>query len=225
MLFPALQGKPVCRIDLDREAERWLARQNLTPADRNPLLDPAVCQRLLDDFHRRHNVAWSYGGYLEDRRHVWRGSYLDRTESYVHLGVDFHVAQGTAVVTEFDADIALVENDSDTDGGWGERIFLRLGPAVAAPPALDVLLIYAHLQNVAVRPGAHLRPGTLLAEVGGPPDNGNWSPHLHIQAIQRAMFEDILLNRFTELDGYGRCDRRDELNRQFPDPLDFVHVV
>lgn len=224
MLFPALQGKPMCRIDLDREAEQWLARQNLTLADGNPLLDPAVCQRLLDDVHRRHNVAWSYGGYLEDRRHVWRGSYLDRTESYVHLGVDFHVAQGTAVVAEFDADIAMVEKDPDNDGGWGERIFLRPAPAVAGPPARDVLLIYAHLQNVAVRPGVHLHPGTLLAEVGGPPHNGNWSPHLHVQAIQRAMFADILLNRFTELDGYGRRDRLDELSRQFPDPLDFVRV-
>ncbi len=214
----------MCRIDLDREAVRWLARRNLTPADGNPLLDPAVCQRLLEDFHRRHNVVWSYGGYLEDRRHVWRGSYLDRTESYVHLGIDFHVPQGTAVVTEFDADIALVENDPDTDGGWGERIFLRPTPAGAEPPARDVLLIYAHLQNVAVNPGAHVRPGMVLAEVGGPPLNGNWAPHLHVQAIQRAMFEDILLNRFSELDGYGPRDRLEELRRQFPDPLDFVRV-
>ncbi|HOW98264.1 MAG TPA: peptidoglycan DD-metalloendopeptidase family protein [Kiritimatiellia bacterium] len=217
MLFPSLAGHPVARINLDDEAARWLARRAAAPGAPNPLLDPSVCGRMLDEVHRRERVAWSYGGYLEDRRRLWRGSYLEKAGAFIHLGVDFNVPRGTEFVAGFPAGIVVVDDDQDRDGGWGKRIILR--PEI---PGCDALLIYAHLQNVRRRPGEHAPAGAVLAEVGGPPDNGNWHPHLHIQAIRRGLFEEILLDRFNELDGYGRAEELDALRASFPDPLPIV---
>ena len=69
----------------------------------------------------------------------------------------------------------LVDDDRDRDGGWGPRY----------------------------EPGEALVPGTVFAAVGGPPYNGNWYAHLHVQAIRESLFRQILLERFHELDGYG----------------------
>lgn len=216
-LFPELAGARSCRVNLEREARRWMSRHPASPAGApgNPLLDPAVCREMLDDFHRRRGVDWSWGGYLENRRHLWRDSYLERTGNFLHLGLDIHVPQGTRVAAPRCHRVLFVEADPDRDGGWGTRIIAALDEA-------PVLLLYAHLQRPAVEPAAEIPAGALLAEVGGPPENGNWSPHLHLQAIDRTYFETVLLDHFEEMDGYGPPSQQRELRRLFPDPLPYV---
>ncbi len=219
MLFPSFQHRPALRINLDEEGARWLEQRGGSgeSAASNPLLDPVVCQQMVDEAHRREGAAWSYGGYLENRRRLWRGSYLERTGSFIHLGVDFTVPQGTPWVAGYPAGVVVVDDDHDRDGGWGQRIILR--PDL---PGTDVLLIFAHLQEIRFKPGDRIPAGTVVAEVGGPPDNGNWHPHLHVQAIRRACFEEILVNRFATLDGYGHPDDLALIGESFPDPLPFV---
>ena len=213
-MFPELQDSKYCYVNLDDEAVRWAGEHpGLFSAGGNPLLDPAVSQRMMDDAHRRCGVVWSQGGYLENRSHLLRGSYLEATGNFLHLGVDCTVPQGTRVAVDFPAHVILVDHDLDRDGGWGTRVFLNSdGP----------VFVYAHLQNVAVKPGQTLEPGTVFAEVGGPPENGNWHPHLHVQAIRAGLFHQILLERFQELDGYGHPHAIAELEQDFPDPRPYL---
>jgi murein DD-endopeptidase MepM/ murein hydrolase activator NlpD len=170
---------------------------------------------MIDEVHRRCGVVWSYGGYMENRSNLWRGSYLEAAGNFLDLGVDCTAPRGTDIAVDFPAKVILADHDPDRDGGWGIRVFLALdGP----------VLVYAHLQNVAVEPGQKLEPGAVFAEVGGPPDNGNWFPHLHVQAIRTGLFHEILLERFQELDGYGHPNAIDELQYDFPSPLPFLRV-
>jgi hypothetical protein len=67
-----------------------------------------------------------------------------------------------------------------------------------------------------------LLPGAVFAEVGGPPENGNWHSHLHVQAIRAGLFHEILLDRFRELDGYGHPNATAELQQDFPDPRPYI---
>lgn len=226
MLFPTLVGQKFRELNLDREAVPWIEdyERQWGPAARSPLLDPSLGTRFLRQLHDRYGIQWSYGGYMEDRRHLWRGGYMEGSGNFIHLGVDFHVPQGTPLITEYDASVVLVDHDGDLDGGWGHRIFLKpIFPADAYrfPP---LLLIYAHLQNVIPSPGQDLPAGTVLAEVGGPPSNGNWHPHLHIQALRHDLFARILVEGFENLDGYGHPDRRTEYADLFPNPLDLLHL-
>jgi murein DD-endopeptidase MepM/ murein hydrolase activator NlpD len=219
LLFPGLKETSHCEVNLDEEALGWRIRYPDSFADgANPLLNPANCQVFLDDLHTRRSVDWSYGGYLEDRRHLWQGSYLEQTGNFLHLGVDFNVPQGTAIATPRNAAVLLVDHDLDRDGGWGQRIFLKL----AAESPEDMVLIFAHLQAVSVVPGMRLARGSIIAEVGGPPDNGNWAPHLHIQTIPSGILSDVLLERLDQLDGYGPPDNIEELRSNFPNPLPFL---
>jgi murein DD-endopeptidase MepM/ murein hydrolase activator NlpD len=218
-LFPGLGGTAFCEINLGEEALRWRAQSpERFVGGANPLLDPAVCQTMVGDLHARLEVDWSYGGYLEDRRHLWQGSYLERTGDFVHLGVDFHVPQGTPVAAPRAAAVFLVDDDHDRDGGWGQRVFLRLH---GAPPD-DPVLIFAHLQEIRVKPGTGLPCGAVFAEVGGPPDNGNWAPHLHLQTIPSEFLVEVFVERFAELDGYGPPSRIEDLRVRFPDPLPVI---
>ena len=217
LLFPDLAGTRVARVNLDTEQFAFARRHPELFGDSavNPLLDPRICQRMVEEFHAARGVDWSYGGYLEDRRHLWRGSYLEAKGAFVHLGVDFNVPQGTRVAAVEDSVVMLVDDDGDFDGGWGPRVFLK----PSAKRRMEIVQIFAHLQAVCVKPGDQLTPGTVFAEVGGPPHNGNWHPHLHVQAVRQPVFQVILLERFDELDGYGHRDERASLRRQFPDPL------
>jgi murein DD-endopeptidase MepM/ murein hydrolase activator NlpD len=218
-LFPGLGGTKFCEVNLDEEAVGWRARYpERFGGGINPLLDPSICETLLEDFHAGHRVEWSYGGYLEDRRHIWQGSYLERAGNWVHLGIDFHVPWGSPVAAPRAAAVFLVDHDLDRDGGWGQRVFLKLD----GEPPNDPVLIFAHLQGVAVTPGTRLARGAVFAEVGGPPDNGNWAPHLHVQTIPSDRLVEVLIERFAELDGYGPPSRVEDLRVSFPDPLPII---
>ena len=218
-LFPGLGRTAFCAVNLDEEAKRWRAQHpERFAGEANPLLDPAICEALLHDFHARHRVEWSYGGYLEDRRNIWQGSYLERTGNWVHLGVDFHVPRCTPVASPHAAAVFLVDHDLDRNGGWGQRVFLKLD----GEPPDDSVLIFAHLQGADATPGTRLARGTSFAEVGGPPDNGNWAPHLHVQAIPPERLVEVMIERFAALDGYGPPSRVEDLRVRFPDPLPII---
>ena len=208
---------PCGKLELDALAVEW--RKNCPDAKgANPFLDPAFCRDEIGKAQRARGWDWSYGGYLEDRRHVWAGSYLDRTGNYLHLGLDLNAPSGTLVDATHEARVMLIDTDSDQAGGWGTRVFL-------APLRNDgepLLLIYAHICAVRCRVGQLVQPGEIVAEVDDPPSNGNWYPHLHVQAIRKAHFENILTERFEELDGYGPPSLIETLRYDYPDPTLFV---
>jgi murein DD-endopeptidase MepM/ murein hydrolase activator NlpD len=221
VLLPDLEGKSSCALVMDTESQLWSRRHpELCRGGSNTLLDTAVFQTMVDEVHRRHAVDWSYGGYLEDRRYILRGTYLEASGNFLHLGVDMNVPYGTSVAATFPASVMLVDDDQDQDGGWGPRVFLK----PEGPDAPDVVFIYAHLERPRYKPGDVLAPGTVFASVGGPPHNGNWFPHLHVQAIRESLFRQILLDRFRELDGYGPPSERPTLESDFPNPLPYLGV-
>ncbi len=216
-LLPGFGKTSFCEVNLDSAARQWRGRHSQLMAE-NPLLDPYICQSFLDEIHARLHVTWSYGGYLEDRHHLLQGSYLERTGSFVHLGVDINVPQSTPIATPGPGVVLLVDDDHDRDGGWGPRVFLRLDDETLGNP----VLIFAHLQGIEIRPGTRLPQGAVFAEVGGPPENGNWVSHLHVQAIRSERLFRVLIERPAELDGYGSVERIEDLRENFPNPLPLI---
>jgi murein DD-endopeptidase MepM/ murein hydrolase activator NlpD len=215
--FPSLAGSRGAAVDMEAAFLRWrLAHpERFRPGRRNPYLDPAVAMDIMAEIHRLAGVAWSFGGYLEERRWLLAGAYLEAAKKFLHLGVDFHVPQGTPVVAGAPATVLLVDDDRDPDGGWGPRVLLRR----RSQPGDDMVAVFAHLQVPRCHPGDELGPADVLAEVGGPPANGNWHPHLHLQLLRFSTYEGIFVAHSCDLDGYGDPARKDELARLFPDPL------
>ncbi len=99
MLFPALRGKNFGYIHLNTEARHWLCEQKYAE-QLNPLLDPEICSRFIQDTHVKYGLDFSYGGWLEDRSDLWRGKRADADRlvvTWVHAfnEVDFieHAAE------------------------------------------------------------------------------------------------------------------------------------
>jgi len=216
MLFPNLKNKCSRYLNLDVEAQKWLAAH--PSRDMNPLLDADTCQKFVEELNRGLGLDFSYGGYLEDRSTLWRGSYLDADERYIHLGVDFNVPAGTSVAVPRPCSVIRVDNDYPERHGWGTRVFLQ-------EPGAEVVLLFAHLdQKIEVVVGDRLEAGSIPAKVGVPPYNGDWFPHLHVQVIEGRHYEKLLENDLRELDGYGRVQDIEVLKKNFRDPMGFLTI-
>lgn len=223
MLFPDLSKQRFGYLNLNEAAQRWVSQHNISANDRNPLLDPNVCQTMVDEVHRERGLDFSYGGWMEDRRDLWRGSYLDTHQTYIHLGVDFNVPAGTHVAAEYTAEVIRIDSDIPEEGGWGTRVILQ--PITNLKETSSDVLIYAHLDpEINCRIGDQLKRGDVFANVGQAPDNGGWFSHLHVQCVEIALFEQLLKNDLRDLDGYGAEKDIHELCRYFRDPFRWVSL-
>jgi len=219
MIFPELKGKKCGYVNLNLEAEKWVLAQGIS-SDPHPLLDPAVCQKMVDAVHKKFSLDFSYGGWMEDRSFLWKGSYLDTDKTYIHLGVDINVPAGTKIAAAFDAEVVKIDDDYPEDGGWGPRVILKH----ASQP---IYMIHAHLsKDISCKVGDTLKQGDVFAEVGKAPFNGNWFPHLHLQVISKAYFEELEKgDLWHELDGYGVSEETEENAVRFPDPLQYLSWI
>jgi murein DD-endopeptidase MepM/ murein hydrolase activator NlpD len=214
MLFPTLSGRPFGYLNVNELALRYIAAHGRS--DENPLLDPAVSQQMIAQEHERLGIAFSYGGWLEDRRELWRHSYLEKNKTFLHLGVDCNVAAGTPVAVNAGR-VIIVDSDYPENGGWGTRVIIRSNEGIH--------MIYAHLDpTVKVKIADVLPTNTLIGVVGEAPHNGNWYPHVHLQAIRDDAFVEITRRGLSTLDGYGAAKDRHLLAKQFPDPLQFIRL-
>jgi len=142
----------------------------------NPFLDPRKMWEWLDFIHNLSGADYSYGGYLEDRKHLWRGHYHEPGKT-THLGVDFNIKKDTVVCTPIGGTVIEAFIDGDNNGGWGGKITLKC----------DVgHLTFAHLKNIPVGLiGQYIAAGSLVGLVAEPELNGGWYEHLHIQCSKQ----------------------------------------
>ncbi len=133
----------------------------------------------------------TYGGYGEDRKDIWKGTYMDERKNYIHLGIDITVPQGTEIKCPFDCYVENYFKDIDTKIGWGGRIIIKQSNLLPS-------LVLGHIDpNSLNEKKLEFKKGEIVGKVGTWPDNGNTFEHLHIQAINRG---HVNINDF---DGYG----------------------
>lgn len=208
-VVPQFSREKCAVADLEAEAWEWVRKNG-----GELFLEPLDCQRMIDAMHRRMRVVWSYGGYMEDRPTLGKGSYLERTQSFLHLGVDINVPSGTSVAASTAAEVVRIDDDRDEEIGWGPRVMLR--PRDRHFP----MMVYAHLgRNIRCQVGDLLEPAQVFAEVGSPPMNGNVFPHIHVQAVTRRHCRKLLKEDFVGFDGYCPLQEETEARKRFPDPI------
>jgi murein DD-endopeptidase MepM/ murein hydrolase activator NlpD len=157
----------------------YLTRRNFIPSVKDP--------QYLDAELKKLNMR-TYGGYGENRKDIWKGTYLDDTNNYHHLGCDINVPAGTELIAPFNAEVIDIFEDLDTKIGWGGRVILQRkkdGP----------FIILAHLNPRTLLKKKSVKLGDSLGKVGTWPTNGNTFEHLHLQLR--------LTDDFDTMDGYG----------------------
>ena len=216
MIFPTLIGKPFGYVNLD-----LLARE-VEGHDQSSLssfLNPDLCNTMLRAQHFKRGIAWSYGGLLEDRSTVWRGSYLEPEQKFVHLGIDFNAPEGTPIAADMPLTVFQVDTDHPTVGGWGTRVL-----AYTQLRDVSYVMLFAHLhRSLSLKRSDVIRKGETFARVGEMANNGQWYPHVHVQVMTADAYHYFEQNP-DELDGYGKAADLHALARMFPDPLQFVNL-
>lgn len=219
MIFESLYKTRSGPVNLAEYAPGWLKRKGYDGRPKSPLNDPEICAWMVRNLHEERRYRWSYGGYGEDRRELWRGSYLEATGAFVHLGVDFNAPVGTAV--DSDHLLWIVDTDDDpSPGGWGTYLIGRINGK--GPP---IYLLYAHLGTVLVMPSRDfIEPGEMFGRIGEPHENGHWYPHCHVQALTQAGYDRYKRDP-QAFDGYCRKEDWARYSKEFfPDPLEFIKV-
>lgn len=232
MHFPDLEGHIFVPVNLNDEAKAWRWKMRnwqsiLSHPKGNPLLDPQICQQMVDDVHARMRKAlgreevFSMGGYMEDRSTLWKGlPYMEKHKRFTHIGVDVNVPAWTNVAVSRVSDVIRVDpDDEDSEGGWGPRAFLQIR-------GTGTILICAHLsKDVRCRVGDVLKPGEVFGSVGEAPANGNWFPHAHLQVLTAEAYEKQMQNKdMADLDGYCDLAHREMACVICPDPTPHITV-
>lgn len=204
----------IFRNDLMSQPAGYLAVHELG-RDCDPVLlaQPDFTAKLVADAHEALGLAWSYGGWLEDRSHLWAETYLKETAHWLHLGIDVNAPAGTEVLALLSGEMVYVGTDSPLVGGWGHHVIQKVeyrGKTHA--------LMYAHLAAPLATAGTHIEAGTPIGAIGTKDVNGYWFPHVHVQ-----LFADVGTvtdwAAFSQgVDGYGPLSEKAALARKHPDP-------
>ncbi|MCX6754357.1 MAG: peptidoglycan DD-metalloendopeptidase family protein [Candidatus Nomurabacteria bacterium] len=217
MIFQNFQNKTFGYLNLDTESLDWYKEKNINIDDKNILLDPYICQEFIDYLHKKYSLDFSYGGWMEDRTHFLKDSYLENGDKFIHLGIDINVPTNTEVATDFKAEVVKVGDDFEVDAGWGPHVILK---HLSQP----IYIIYGHLdRNILCKVGDILDKDIIFAKVGFPPQNGNWFPHVHVQCISSLYYEEIKSD-IDKLDGYGFKNEMELNAKRHPDPMEFISL-
>lgn len=219
-ILPGLEGRPSGKVNLEKLAYDYLQEMRLKLGEKNPLIDPSECQKLIAKTHRAYNLVWSYGGYDEYRPTLWQDSYLAKEQKYLHLGVDFNVSAGQEVAAPWEAEVLEVDLDEDQEGGWGGSTILR-----PIGEEFFNVYIFAHLSDqIKTRVGDVLKAGEVFGAVGKPEVNGGWFSHLHVQAIAKSFYNKSKPTDLADIDGYAKWSDRQKSLLQHPDPLREINL-
>jgi len=192
------------------------------------LLDFTAANPLLEDADLRNTAAFSdlvarllaaqqadigVGGYLENRVIYRRSPTLFADDSAparsLHLGVDVWLRAGTPVLAPLDAVVHSLADNAN---------FGDYGPTIILQHQLEdttFYTLYGHLtrrETALLRPGMTIAQGKTFAEVGPPPENGDWPPHLHFQIIAD------MQGRQGDFPGVAAPTEREQWARLCPDP-------
>jgi len=128
----------------------------------------------------------------------------------VHLGIDLFVPPGSAVHVPLAGTVHCLANKAAAKD-YGPLVILRHLTGEGTP----FFTLYGHLgpsclERLVV--GQQVTRGARIAEVGAPPGNGDWAPHLHLQLITD------LLELDRDYPGVAFASRRQVWRSLAPDP-------
>jgi 4-aminobutyrate aminotransferase-like enzyme/Ser/Thr protein kinase RdoA (MazF antagonist) len=118
------------------------------------------------------------GFYLTDQFSGREGDPRERRT--VHLGIDLFVEPGTEVRAPLAGKVRAIENNAAR---------LDYGPTVVLEhlsPVGRFWTLYGHLSQASLEGleiDRSVGAGEPFAEIGAPPENGDWPPHLHFQIV------------------------------------------
>lgn len=157
-----------------------LSENNLALKNLNNASDYSnYIQQLLD----KNSCEIAFGGYLETRNLYKRSTVFnnqEENERNVHIGLDLWINEEASIHAVLDGKIHSFQNNTAL-GDYGPTIILEHNIDNFTFYSLYGHLNKACLENIKV--GDFVKKGERIANLGLPPINGDYAPHLHFQLI------------------------------------------
>jgi murein DD-endopeptidase MepM/ murein hydrolase activator NlpD len=178
----ATKASPVIRTD-DRAIVLDLSTGSRLRGEAIAGLGAEALGRLIDETMAAAGTGFAFGRYAEPRElydnALFESGGAERRT--IHLGIDLFCAAGTPVFAPLDGSVEILANNTG-ELDYGPLVVLRHEGGADG----HFYTLYGHLgPDVlgSLAEGQAVEAGQPFAAVGSPPQNGNWPPHLHLQAI------------------------------------------
>ncbi len=152
--------------------------------------------------------SFSIGRYNEKRPNMYEGDLFEKTNRFIHMGIDIGAPVGTPVKSFYDGEIFLLKyNDQKLDYGYTIITKHKFEDQ-------NVYALYGHLSNSSLKNkkiGQKIHSGEVLAYLGSEEENGGWPPHVHFQL-------SLIKPEECDLPGVVSEENHDIALKIFPDP-------
>lgn len=131
----------------------------------------------------KNNAKIAYGGYLETRNLYKRSTVFNNEnteERNIHIGLDLWINKSATIHAALDGIIHSFQNNTAL-GDYGPTIILK-----HEINEFKFYTLYGHLSEDSLinkKTGQKVTQGEQIANLGLPPINGDYAPHLHFQII------------------------------------------
>ena len=176
------------------------------------LTDAEKFEEFVENHLSANNAEVAFGGYLE-RRNLYKRSETFNSENTdernIHIGLDLWIKAGTSVLSALDGKIHSFQNNISL-GDYGPTIILE-----HEIEGVTFYTLYGHLSLESLNgksEGQLVKKGEKIAELGKPPINGDYAPHLHFQIINN------IENRKGDYPGVCSSKDVDFYKENCPDP-------
>ena len=152
--------------------------------------------------------SFSIGRYNEKRPNMYEGDLFEKTNRFIHMGIDIGAPVGTPVLSFYDGEIFLFKyNDQKLDYGYTIITKHQIN-------GQNIYALYGHLSNSSIKNkkiGQKIHSGEVLAFLGSEDENGGWPPHVHFQL-------SLIKPEECDLPGVVSEEDHDIALKIFPDP-------
>lgn len=148
-----------------------------------PLTDSKAFEEFVENYFSVSQAKVAYGGYLEHRNLYQRSTVfkdINIEERNIHIGLDLWIKAGTPVLAALDGTIHSFQNNLAL-GDYGPALILE-----HHIEGFTFYTLYGHLSLESLDEkveGQVVHKGEVIGQLGAPPVNGDYAPHLHFQII------------------------------------------
>ncbi|MBF8456411.1 peptidoglycan DD-metalloendopeptidase family protein [Kaistella sp. G5-32] len=148
------------------------------------LTDSEKFEEFVENHLVKNKAKVAFGGYLEQRNLYKRSTTFNdhnTEERNIHIGLDLWIKAGTSVLSALNGKIHSFQNNNSL-GDYGPTIILE-----HEIEGVVFYTLYGHLSLESLEgkvEGQVVEKGQKIAELGKPPINGDYAPHLHLQIIK-----------------------------------------
>ncbi len=152
--------------------------------------------------------SFSIGKYNEKRPNMYEGDLFEKTNRFIHMGIDIGAPVGTPVKSFYDGEIFLFKyNDQKLDYGYTIITKHQIRDQ-------NIYALYGHLSNSSLKDkkiGQKIYSGEVIAHLGSEEENGGWPSHVHFQL-------SLIEPKICDLPGVVSESDHNVAVKVFPDP-------